>query len=75
MNDQRQLISLARAVLAKLHSLLLDKSTASLDADRDKLIQDTIRDSFHDATLIVMAHRLETIVRSNRILLLGDDMF
>jgi len=69
---ERQLISLSRAVLAKPRILLLDESTASLDADRDKLIQQTIHESFKNATLIVIAHRLETIVRSDRILVLGD---
>ena len=69
---ERQLISLSRAVLAKPKILLLDESTASLDADRDQLIQKTIRENFKDATMIVIAHRLETIVRSDRILVLGD---
>lgn len=69
---ERQLISLSRAVLARPKILLLDESTASLDADRDKLIQETILTCFKDATMIVIAHRLETIVRSDRILVLGD---
>ena len=69
---ERQLISLARAILAKPKILLLDESTASLDADRDKLIQEIIRICFKSATLIVIAHRLDTILNSDRILVLGD---
>ncbi|KAH9261828.1 hypothetical protein BASA81_000484 [Batrachochytrium salamandrivorans] len=68
---ERQLISLCRAVLAKPTVLMLDEASASLDMNTDELIQRTIREQFSTATLLVIAHRLDTIARSDRIMVLG----
>jgi len=66
---QRQLLSLARAILRRSKLVLMDEVTASIDYLTDRLIQETIRTSpaLRDSTIITVAHRLRTIADSDLI--------
>jgi ATP-binding cassette subfamily B protein/subfamily B ATP-binding cassette protein MsbA len=69
---QRQRLALARALLKKPEILILDEATSSLDSESESLIQNALEKIKYRYTVIVVAHRLSTIVNSDQILVLKN---
>lgn len=69
---ERQRIAIARALLKNAPILILDEATSSLDAESEALVQEALANLMKDRTVLVIAHRLGTVRRANRIAVLED---
>ena len=69
---QRQRIAIARAILRDAPVLVLDEATSALDSDSERLVQDALDRLTRDRTSLIIAHRLSTVVRADRILVMDQ---
>lgn len=69
---QKQLMTIARAMLQPAHLLILDEATSNVDLQTEMLIQEAMRTLMRDKTCFVIAHRLSTIRNANLILVVNE---
>jgi len=69
---QKQLICVARAFIKKPKVLVMDEATANIDEKTDQMVQDLIKSEFKDTTVITIAHRLNTIIQYDNLIVLKE---
>ncbi|XP_066253642.1 probable multidrug resistance-associated protein lethal(2)03659 [Euwallacea similis] len=67
---QRQLLCLGRAILRKNKIVVLDEATANMDPDTEFLVQQVISENFCDCTVLIIAHKLQSVLECNKILVM-----
>lgn len=70
-SGERQLICICRAILRRSKVVILDEATANIDVVTEQKIQELIQTQFKDSTMITIAHRLNTIIQSDKVMVLS----
>ncbi len=73
-SGQRQRIAIARAILRRSRILILDEATAALDAEGEALVKESLRKLPDHPTIVIVSHRLSTILDADRVVLVRDGM-
>ena len=73
-SGEKQLLCICRAALRKSKIVILDEATANIDSTTEKAVQTLINTEFKDATMLTIAHRLNTIMGSDKVMVLDDGM-
>jgi ATP-binding cassette subfamily C (CFTR/MRP) protein 4 len=71
---QRHFLCLVRAMLKKSTIIVLDEATSNVDLETDELIQSSIRKKFKNCTVLTIAHRVNTVIDSDKILVMDDGL-
>ncbi|MNI47105.1 putative multidrug export ATP-binding/permease protein [compost metagenome] len=69
---QRQRLAIARVFLTRANIWILDEATSSLDHQSERMIHDVIRNATGDKTIILIAHRLSSLLLADRVIVLKD---
>ena len=71
-SGEKQVLCICRALLQKSKIVVMDEATANIDHETEATIQELVTEGFKDATMLVVAHRINTIIGSDRVMFLKD---
>lgn len=71
-DGEKQIVCICRAALRKAKVVIFDEATANIDVVSEKKIMALIKEEFGEATVLTIAHRLNTIIKSNNLIVLAD---
>jgi len=70
-SGEKALVQICRAILRKNKVVILDEATANIDIETEQTIQKLIHEEFKDCTMLTIAHRLQTIIKSDRVMVMS----